>query len=330
MGQILHGSATTTHAIRAAIQRSKAPLKELSERYGLNPKTVAKWKKRAFVHDAPMGPKEPRSTVLSIEEEAIAVAFRKHTLLPLDDCLYALQATIPHLTRSSLHRCYQRHGIGRLPDIEGDKPAKKAFKAYPIGYFHIDIAEVRTEEGKLHLFVAIDRTSKFAFVELHEKATRETAANFLKALIAALPYKIHTVLTDNGTHFTTPGNVSSAAPDIKLALERREIFRAHAFELACARNDIDHRLTKPKHPWTNGQVERMNRTLKEATVRRYHYDSHDQLREHLAAFLAAYNFAKRLKTLRGLTPHEYICKRWTENPDQFRLNPFHHTAGLNS
>ena len=328
MGQVLHGSATTTHAIRAAIQRSKAPLKELSERYGLNPKTVAKWKKRAFVHDAPMGPKDPRSTVLSIQDEAIAVAFRKHTLLPLDDCLYALQATIPHLTRSSLHRCYQRHGISRLPDMEGDKPAKKAFRAYPIGYFHIDIAEVRTEKGKLYLFVAIDRTSKFAFAELHEKATREIAAAFLKALTESVPYKIHTVLTDNGTHFTTPGNENSAAPSIKRALENREIFRAHAFELACARNDIDHRLTKPKHPWTNGQVERMNRTLKEATVRRYHYDSHDQLREHLAAFLAAYNFAKRLKTLRGLTPHEYIRKCWTENPDQFRLNPFHHIAGL--
>src|SRR5579883_1672204 len=91
MGQVLHGSATTTHAIRAAIQRSKATAKELAERHGINPKTVAKWKKRTFVHDAPMGPKEPRSTVLTIEEEAIAVAFRKHTLLPLDDCLYALQ-----------------------------------------------------------------------------------------------------------------------------------------------------------------------------------------------------------------------------------------------
>ena len=96
MGQILHGSATTTHAVRAAIQRSKASVKELAARHGLDPKTVAKWKKRAFVHDAPMGPKEVRSSVLTQDEEAIAVAFRKHTLLPLDDCLYALQATIPH------------------------------------------------------------------------------------------------------------------------------------------------------------------------------------------------------------------------------------------
>ena len=162
MGQVLHGSATTTHAIRAAMQRSAAPLKDLAGQYRLNQKTVAKWRKRAFVHDAPMGPKVVRSTVLTAEEEAAIVAFRRHTLLPLDDCLYALQATIPHLTRSSLHRCLQRHGISRLPEVEGDKP-RKAFKRYPIGYFHIDIAEVRTEEGKLYLFVAIDRTTKFAF-----------------------------------------------------------------------------------------------------------------------------------------------------------------------
>ena len=136
------------------------------------------------------------------------------------------------------------------------------------------------------------------------------------------------MLTDNGTQFTTPGNKRSAVTEIKATLEAGEVFRAHAFELACARADIDHRLTKPNHPWTNGQVERMNRTIKEATVRRYYYDSHDRLREHLANFLTAYNFAKRLKTLKGLTPYEYICKLWTEQPKRFRLNPIHHMPGL--
>jgi len=276
-----------------------------------------------------MGTKAVHSTVLSTEEEALIVAFRKHTLLPLDDCLYALQATVPRLTRSSLHRLFQRHGISRLPSVEGDKPRKK-FRTYPIGYFHIDIAEVRTEEGKLFMFVAIDRVSKVAFAELHERATRCIAADFLRRVIERVPYRIHIVLTDNGTHFTTPGNRRSAAADIKLALENGERFRAHAFELACAQNDIDHRLTKPNHPWTNGQVERMNRTIKEATVRRYYYDCHDRLRAHLANFLDAYNFAKRLKTLKGLTPYEYICKIWTEQPKRFRLNPIHHMTGLNS
>ena len=167
MGQVLHGSATTTEAIRRAIQHSQASLRVLAKRYGVNQKTVAKWRRRVSVIDVPTGPKEARSTVLSIEDEAVAVAFRRHTLLPLDDCLYALQAPIPHLTRSSLHRCFQRHGTSRLPDVDGDKTDKQKFKSYPIGFFHIDIAEVRTENGKLHLFVAIDRTSKFAFVELH-------------------------------------------------------------------------------------------------------------------------------------------------------------------
>jgi transposase InsO family protein len=206
----------------------------------------------------------------------VIVAFRRHTLLPLDDCLYALQATIPRLTRSSLHRCLRRHGISRLPEVEDKRPVRNKFKAYPIGYFHIDLTEVRTEQGRLYLFVAIDRTSKFAYVQLHEKATQRVAGDFLRALLAAVPYKVHTVLTDNGIHFTTPGNTRSAVSEIRLAIEQGEIFRAHSFELACAQNDIDHRLTKPKHPWTNGQVERMNRTLKEATVKRFYYQTHEQ------------------------------------------------------
>src|SRR6266540_988034 len=153
MGQLLHACARTTATIRGCIQNSQASIAKLAQQYGLNPKTVAKWKKRTFIQDALMGPKERRSSVLSLEEEAAIVAFRKHTLLPLDDCLYALQASLPHLTRSALHRCLQRHGISRLPDMTGDRPAKKQFKPYPLGYFPIDIAVVCTEEGKLYMFV---------------------------------------------------------------------------------------------------------------------------------------------------------------------------------
>ena len=102
------------------------------------------------------------------------------------------------------------------------------------------------------------------------------------------------------------------------------------FDMICEANGIEHRLTKPNHPWTNGQVERMNRTIKEATVKRFHYDSHDQLRRHLADFLAANNFARRLKALNGLTPYEYICKIWTSEPDRFILYPIHQMPGLNT
>lgn len=321
MGQVRHGSATTTHAIRAAIQRSQASAAELSRRYGINPKTVLKWRKRATVEDRKTGPREPRSTVLSEEEEGAIVAFRRHTLLPLDDCLYALQPSIPHLTRSSLHRCLQRHEISRLPEVDGDRTPPKRFKRYAIGYFHIDIAELRTAKGKLYLFVAIDRTSKFAFARLAERANTQTSSVFLDELVAAVPYRIHTVLTDNGIQFADQ-------PRNRNGFTAR--FRGHPFDRACLRHGIEHRLTKPNHPWTNGQAERMNRTIKEATVKRFHYESHDRLRQHLGDFLDAYNFARRLKTLAGLTPYEFICKTWTSEPERFILDPTHQMPGLNT
>jgi len=320
MGQVHHASATTTAAVRRAIQHSQESLRALAKRYGINPKTVAKWKKRTSTADRKTGPSEPKSTVLSVEDEAVIVAFRRYTLLPLDDCLYALQATIPHLTRSSLHRCLQRHGISRLPDVAGDKPVRRKFKAYAIGYFHIDIAEVQTAEGKLYLYVAIDRTSKFAFVQVVRKTGRTSASAFLMALIEAVPYRIHTVLTDNGIQFTFPPRYADG-PTAQ--------YMTHMFDMRCRENDIEHRLTKVKHPWTNGQVERMNRTIKEATVKRFHYDDHQQFETHLCDFVSAYTFARRLKTLKGLTPYEFICKQWTSEPERFKLNPIHQMPGLN-
>lgn len=188
---------------------------------------------------------------------------------------------------------------------------------------------MQTAEGKLYLYVAIDRTSKFAFVQLVERANTRTASAFLDALVAAVPYEIHTVLTDNGIQFADiPKNRDG--PTAR--------FRGHPFDRTCWRHGIEHRLTKPRHPWTNGQslprarsgVERMNRTIKDATVKRFHYDGHDQLRSHLADFISAYNFARRLKTLRGLTPYEYICKVWTEEPERSTLDPTHQLPGLNT
>jgi len=313
MGQLLHKSATTTEKVRRAIQNSQESIRTLAKKYGINPKTVTKWKKRQTVKDSPMGPHKRRSTVLSSQDEALIVAFRRHTLLPLDDCLYVLQESIPHLTRSSLHRCLQRHGISRLPETR-DKPKKKKFKDYPIGYFHIDIAEVRTDEGKLYLFVAIDRTSKYTFAKLYGKSTRLIAVEFLKELIAIVPYKIHTILTDNGIQFAN-------------RKKDRHAFKL-LFDRICVEHDIEHRLTKPSHPWTNGQVERMNRTIKDATVHRYFYQSHEQLRSHLETFLMAYNFAKRLKSLKGLTPFEFIEKIWSKEPERFIEEPSHLTLGL--
>ena len=249
----------------------------------------------------------------------MVVAFRRHTLPPPGDCPYALQPSIPHLTRSALHRCLQRHNISRLPDAEGDKPKRQRFKRHPIGFLHVGTAEAQTAEGKLCLFVGIDRTGKFAVTRLVDKAGRRTAWEFLECLLKAVPHRIRTILTDNGIQCAEqPRNQNTAWS------------RPMRFDMICEANGIEHRLTKPNHPWTNGQVERMNRAIKDATVKRFHHESHDQLRMRLADFMAAYDFARRVKTLSGLTPCECIAKIWTSKPDRLIVNPIHQMPGLNT
>src|SRR5919107_890540 len=164
----LHGSARTTPRVRAELQAAQGTTRSLAARYGLNPKTVAKWRRRRSTADAPMGPRRPRSSVLTEIEEAIVVEFRRHTLLPLDDVLGCLRETIPTLSRSALHRCLQRHGISRLPQGEEEVSRRQRFAETRIGYVHIDVCELRLAQGKLFMFLAIDRVSKFthaAFLE---------------------------------------------------------------------------------------------------------------------------------------------------------------------
>lgn len=166
------------------------------------------------------------------------------------------------------------------------------------------MAEVRTQEGKRYLFVAIDRTSKFAYAELHDKSARKISTVFLDHLVEAVPYKIHTVLTDNRIPFCHPPRYRNGPTAHPIR---------HRFGMCCDGHGIEHRMTKPKHPWTNGQVERMNRPIKAATVKRYYYNSHDPLKAHLHSFLMAYNFARRLKTLRTSHPMNTSAKDGQKN-----------------
>jgi transposase-like protein len=297
VAEVLHGSARTTPRVRAELQRSQASTRALAARYGLNPKTVAKWRGRTTTADAPMGPSDPRSTVLTPVEEAMVVEFRRRTLLPLDDVLGCLRDTIPKLTRSALHRCLKRHGISRLPESE-DKPSRRGrFAETAIGYVHIDVCELRLATGKLHMFLAIDRVSKFTYVEFHEHANTTTGPAFLRNAVAAFPYRIRIVLTDNGTPFADlPKNRSG--PTARL--------RGHMFDRVC-----------------RGQAERMNRTIKDATVKAFHYENLESLKAHVLAFVAAYNFAKHLKALRWRTPFEAIQDAWTKDPSPFKINPHH-------
>ena len=328
MGQVLHGSATTTEAIRRAIQHSQASLRTLAEALRHQPedrrqveapdlgRRCSDWPEGRQID----GPVDRGGGSHRRLPKAYPAAAGRLSLCPAADHP-ASDAVIPASLPAAPWHLPAAAGRRREPD-------RSKFKAYPIGYFHIDIAEVRTAQGKLYLFVAIDRTSKFAFVELHEKAARRTAADFLRRLIAAVPYKVHTVLTDNGTHFTTPGNTAQQSPISRPHIERGTL-SGPCLRICLRPRDIDHRLTKPKHPWTNGQVERMNRTIKDATVKRYYYETTISCERHLADFVAAYNFARRLKTLKGLTPYEFICNAWTSQPERFTLNPLQQMPGLN-
>jgi integrase-like protein len=318
MGSVLHGCARTTPRIRAELQASQESSRALAPRYGLNVKTVRKWRKRTTTADAPMGPKAPKSTVLTPAEEAIVVAFRQKTMLPLDDVLGCLRDTIPNLSRSALHRCLQRHGISRLPAGEPTEKRKR-FRTYEIGYVHIDSCELRHADGKLIMFLAIDRVSKFTYVEFHDSAGKMQGAAFLRNVVEVFPYQIHIVLTDNGMAFADlPKNRDGPT---------RRYLGPHIFDRVCIENGIEHRLTKPYHPWTNGQAERMNRTIKDATVKVFHYDDLESLKVHVQAFITAYNFAKHLKALRWRTPYQAICDTWTKDPSIFKINPRHLIPG---
>src|SRR5262249_32016543 len=143
----------------------------------------------------------------------------------------------------------------------------------------------------------------------------------LEALIAAVPYRLHTVLTDNGIQFAD-------LPKNRDGWTAR--YRVHRFDQICRANGIGHRLTKPNHPWTNGQAARMNRTIKHGTVTRYDYDTEEKHTAYVADFVTAYNFAHRLKILKGLSHYEYICNAWTKEPARFILDPNQQMSGLNT
>lgn len=188
-----------------------------------------------------MGPRDPRSTVLTAAQEAMIVEFRRRTLLSLDDVMGCLRDAIPALTRSALHRCLQRHGISRLP-ASGDTASKRGtFAQTSIGYVPIDSCELRLAEGKLTMFLAIDRVSKFTAVQFHDNAGKMEGAAFLRHVVAAFPYAIHPVLTDNGMAFADLPRNRGRYPEVVA------MFGGDLFDRVCKEHGIEHRLTKPYH-----------------------------------------------------------------------------------
>ncbi|CAN7347754.1 TetR family transcriptional regulator [Phenylobacterium sp. LjRoot225] len=266
--------ARTTAAIRRAIQESPDSIRTLAERYGVNPKTIAKWRSRASVEDRKTGPQNPKSTVLTLEQEAIIVAFRRYSFLPLDDCFYALGSFIPQLTRSSLHRCLRRHGVSRLQGGEGAPSEAGCFD------LHLLTPE---REGGFNLFLAVDRASKFAFGDLHAQPTPAAAAETLRALVAAAPNRVHAVVVEAETPFA----------------------QGQEFGEACAAAGVELRTAEAR--WTPVQIELMTRTMQAAARRRAAGDRDAHLRQ-LAQVMQAYNGRCRLKTLGGLTPSAHLAR----------------------
>jgi transposase InsO family protein len=171
------------------------------------------------------------------------------------------------------------------------------------------------------MFLAIDRVSKLVHVASFEAATKLNGAAFLREVVATFPYAIHTVLTDNGMAFAD-------LPRYRDGPTAR--WTGHVFDRVCREHGIEHKLTKPYHPWTNGQAERMNRTVKEATVKVFPYPDLEALKAHVLAFGRAHNFAKHLKALRWRTPFQAVLDAWTKDPSIFKMDPHHLIPGPNT
>ena len=324
MAHVLHKNAKTTIRVRKEIQESLESAPKLAKKYSLNVKTVLKWKKADDVEDKKSGAKKPKSSLTDLEQQIIC-EFRRTTKFPLDDVYVALKDKIPNLTRSNLYRCLKRNNLNQLPkddelDLEDGNKKTKKFKDYGIGFIHIDITEVRVETGKCYMFVAIDRLTKYVYAEIYDNMTSVTSVQLLDNLIKHCPFKINKILTDNGAQFTYELLSTHLRPKNKI----------HPFDALCQANNIEHRLTRFRHPWTNGQVEVTNRIIKRYTTKQYHYESIDCLKEHLQVFLLYYNVQRKLKSLKYQTPIDIILKEFDLDQSNFHENPHHKLWGLNT
>lgn len=262
MDMKLHANARTTPRTRAEIQlRAKTtPVAALATEYGVNEATIRRWKDRDSVADRSHTAKR-LAIAMTPAEEALAVELRTALALPLDDIVEVMRRCAnPKLSRSGIHRCLRRHGVAKRTKPQEDRQAAGMFETAPVGFIHIDLKHLTRLEGRpAFVFVAIDRATRFVHIEIITRRDAGTIALCLERFLAAFPHKVHTILTDNGAEFT------DRFREARWGRKTRASGR-HAFDRVCAVNDIEHRLTRPFHPQTNGMVERFNRRIGEAVV----------------------------------------------------------------
>ena len=302
----LHANATTTPRTRAYIQKSQASNAALARELGIHSRTVARWKGRQDLVDRSTRPHR-LSTALTDWEEALVIELRRSLALALDDIVEAMRRCInPELSRSAIHRCLQRYGIStRLTPQKA--PAAAFHTNTPAGFIHIDVKYLPPlDRRRSYAYVAIDRATRFVYLEILPNRRAATAADFLKRFLATFPLTVHTILTDNGSEFTDRFAVDKKdKPYDKPSGE-------HAFDRICTERRITHRLIRPFRPQTNGMVERFNRRLGEHLDRRPQLQAHRRFRDHaerdayLHTFVADYN-RTRLRCLGYQAPAELLA-----------------------
>jgi hypothetical protein len=298
----LHANATTTPRIRAYIQASRASVADLAAELGVSETTIRRWRARSGTAD---GSHTPKRLAISLNpaEEILVVELRVEVGLSLDDIVEVMRRCVnPRLSRSAIHRTLVRHGVSRRPDPE--KTVVGRFEPVPVGFVHVDLKHLTRLEGRpAFVFVAIDRATRFAHIEIIHRRDAETVATCFARFLDAFPHPVHTVLTDNGSEFTDRFGGARWG-------KRHSGTGRHAFDRVCARHGIEHRLTRPFRPQTNGMVERFNRRLADAVRTRpgtvanegkNKFTSHAERDTFLHTFVDNYNHT-RLRCLGYLSP----------------------------
>ena len=238
-------------------------------------------------------------------------------LLPLDDLLAVTREFLcQDVSRSGLDRCLRRHGVGNLNALKPATPQEphKTFKSYEPGYLHMDVKylpQMQDETKRRYLFVAIDRATRWVFVAIKPNKTAASAKAFLKALHKACPIKINKLLTDNGKEFT----------DRLFASREREPSGRHEFDQLCQALGIEHRLTKPRTPRTNGMVERFNGRIADV-LKTHRFSSSEDLEQTLLRYVALYNHQLPQSALKSKTPMQTMKDWYKEHPHLFHKRPY--------
>ena len=327
MSQV-HAQARTTPRTRAEIKDSPASIAQLAELYNITRATARKWKHRDSPDDLSHRP-HTLHTTLSPVQEAIAVELRRLLFLPLDDLLAVVREFVnPQVSRAGLDRCLRRHGVSSLRELQAqaqaqadagtaDKPVK-TFKDYEPGFVHVDIKylpQMPDERQRRYLFVAIDRATRWVFMHIYADQSEDSSVDFLQRLERAAPMKIVKLLTDNGSQFTD-----------RFTNKKREPSGRHKFDVHCKALGIEHRLCPPRHPQTNGMVERFNGRISEI-VRQTRFASAAQLEATLMNYVKTYNHHIPQRALKHVSPVQALKDWYAKKPELFKKRVYKQ-AGL--